>query len=125
MGKEIFEILPDFDDMDTIGKEITDAKARLEDAKNALDIKVAECIQKAMTNEEYWVNGKPPTMGYCNSVVAIKGNTKQDEQELKTIKQEIVKQTERYNGARQKQNVMAARIDIWRTESANNRKALG
>lgn len=117
------ESLPDFDDMDRMARIIADAKANIEDRKNKLDEFIAICIQDAMTNQEYWINGKPPTIGYCMSVVAIKGNTAEDFLFIRNVKEEIVKYTKVYQESKALLDNMKDRIAVWQTSCVNARKA--
>lgn len=122
---DMIEVLPDFDEMDKVGRETTNAKAKLEDAKNRLDDEVARCIKEATNNELYWVNDKPPSMSYCNAVIARKGNTREDEELLNELRAEIVYWEEKYRLGKQVLDNMESRISVWQTYSANKRKALG
>lgn len=114
--------LPDFDDMDKMARVVADSKAKLEDAKNGLESYVADCIREAMTDQAYWIDGKRPTMGYAEKVIALHGNTDEDRIELYELRQEIIKQTQRYQEAKALLDNMRDRIDVWQTVSANQRK---
>lgn len=115
--------LPDFDDMDKLAEIIASSKAKLEDAKNLLEEEIARCIQDALTKQENWIEGKPPTMGYCTSVIAVKGNNNRDAEILKELKALIVKHAENYQKSKVILDNMKDRIAVWQTMSANQRKA--
>lgn len=117
------ESLPDFDDMDTVVRVATTAKAKLEDAKNKLNEYIAIIIEQAMRLEAHWINGKPPTASYCESVLSMLGNYEEQRIELARLRKEIVEQERTYQEARMLLDNMKSRIATWQTHSANGRKA--
>jgi hypothetical protein len=121
MGMNI-ESLPDFDDMDKMAKISTAAKANLEDAKNNLNILIADCIQEAMENTDYWLGNKPPTMSYCEKVISISGNTPKDCEKLEYWRKEIIAHEKTYQESKLLLDNMKSRIAVWQTSSANGRK---
>lgn len=120
---ELMKQLPDFDDMDKLGAANARAKAELEAVKNLLEMKIAKCIQEAMTNPEYWIDGKRPSMSYATNVIAVTGNNEDDFQELVELRSKIVALTEEYQYTKQLLSNMESRIAVWQTHSANRRKA--
>lgn len=122
MGMNI-ESLPDFDDMDTVVRVATTAKAKLETAKNDLASMIAAVIGQAMEDQKYWVNGKPPTAAYCESVLSVLGNDANQESQLRALRKEIVEQERTYQEAKLLLDNMKSRIAVWQTSSANGRKA--
>jgi hypothetical protein len=123
MTEEMLKQLPDFDDMDKLATAIATAKAMLEDAKNTLEEEQARCIQDALTRQEFWIDNKPPTMGYCTAVVAVRGNTEADYIKLSELKRVIIESTKTYQEAKALLDNMKDRIAVWQTHSANMRKA--
>lgn len=122
MASNFLETLPDFDDMDEVARVATSAKAKLEDRKNFLESYISDCIKAAYVCKEYWVNGKPPTASYCNSVIAVVGNTEEDKKTIQQTRDEIVEQGRIYQEAKLILDNMKDRIDVWQTHSANQRK---
>jgi len=120
---ELMKQLPDFDDMDKLGAANARAKAELEAVNNLLEMKIAKCIQEAMTNPEYWIDGKRPSMSYATNVIAVTGNNEDDFQELVELRSKIVALTEEYQYTKQLLSNMESRIAVWQTHSANRRKA--
>lgn len=118
MTTNLSEKLPDFDDMDKMARIVADAKAKLEDAKNALDVEIAMMIGAAE------LAGKKPTGVYIEKVISILGNNEQDAQRLQQIRNEIVEQTRRYQEAKGLLDNMRDRIDVFQTVSANGRKVM-
>lgn len=123
MQGNLSESLPDFDDMNKIAKFIASSKAKLEDAKNQLEEKIADCIHQALTNQDYWLDNKPPTMSYCTSVISVRGNNEDDFKELKRLRESIIEYNRSYQEARSILDNMKDRISVWQTHSANTRKA--
>jgi hypothetical protein len=114
--------LPDFDDMDRMARIIADAKARLEDTKNKLDEYIAQCTQMALTNQDYWINNKPPSAAYCKTVISVVGNHKADAERIIELKNQIVEYQKLYQESKQILEHMRDRIEVWRTVQANGRK---
>lgn len=119
----LIESLPDFDDMDTVVRVATTAKAKLETAKNDLTGMIAAIIEQAMRSEKYWINGKPPTASYCDSVLSVLGNDAHQESQLSALRKEIVEQERTYIEAKLLLDNMKSRISVYQTHSANGRKA--
>lgn len=119
----LIESLPDFDDMDTVVRVATTAKAKLETAKNDLAEVIAMIIETSMKDDRYWVNGKPPTASYCESVLSVIGNTQADKELLVRIRKDIAEQERTWQEAKLLLDNMKSRISIFQTMSANGRKA--
>lgn len=118
----LVESLPDFDDMDTVVRVATTAKAKLETLKNNLQSAIAEYTLQALTNEKYWVGGKPPTAAYCQSVISVIGNSERERSYLDSVRAEIIEQERTYQEAKLLLDNMKSRIAVWQTSSANHRK---
>lgn len=118
------DLLPDFNDMDTVSKAITASKLRADSVKLNLETKIAECVRLAYTSRDYWVNGKPPTQSYIDSVVKVLGNTPEDALMISALRLEYsnaVRDAE-ING--NLLETMRNRVQIFQTMSANKRHGL-
>jgi hypothetical protein len=122
---DLLKSLPDFDDMDKVAKIISDSKAELEDKKNRLDEYVATCVRTAMTDKNYWINNKPPSMDYIEKVVTVHGNTDEDARILSELREQIVNLMKQFQESKMVLDNMKDRIAVWQTHSANHRKVMG
>lgn len=118
------ELIPDFDEMDSLANIIARYKLDSDKIKLELESYIARCIQVAYTNNAYWVNGKPPTQTYIENVVKIVGNTVEDRQKIKEL-------TEQYRIAQRSAEessslleTMRNKVSVFQTISANKRTGL-
>jgi len=119
---ELLKKLPDFDDMNNVAEANAKAKGDLEQAKNLLSQEIARCIQEAMHNPDYWLDGKRPSMSYATNVIAVNGNTPEDAKILSALRDKIVELTETYQVTKQLLNNMETIVSVWQTYSANQRR---
>lgn len=113
--------LPDFDDLITLSKEIGNLKKQIALDENALEILEAEITEETSTNEAYFVNGKPPSMSYTQANYLKIGYDERTRNELKRLKDNIAKNTGKLKEKEMLFGIYRNMIDIWRTESANER----
>lgn len=118
------DLIPDFDEMDTLANLIAKYKIEADTIKIELENFVAGCIQVAYTNKDYWINGKPAPQTYIDNKVKIVGNTPEDAKIIKNL-------TERYRVAQRaseeasnRLETMRNRVSIYQTISANKRVGL-
>lgn len=109
--------LPDIERMFSLIDEISVLsynKIRLE-----LEIKVAEAeiVKEATSNDKYFVSGKPPSMSYIESTWKVTGF----ENELVKIRSELAKTSTDLENAKLKFYFYRDLIDLYRTQSANER----
>lgn len=82
---KIEDLLPDFDDMNSLANIVARKKIDADQCKLQLDTKIAECVRKAYTDHQYWINGKPPTQSFIDSVVKVVGNSVEDSEIISTL----------------------------------------
>ena len=111
--------VPDFEDMAEIIGKIYEIS--LEKIKLQLEIKTreAEIIKKVTTNQEYFVNNKPPSMSYIESTYKWTGL----DGELIPKRNELANLTSKLEHARNTLDLYRNMISLYQTESANKRAA--
>ena len=123
MSKTTKDLVPDFDDMEQIIKDLAVVESKRIALDSSYKSKQAECIRDALTNQDYWIGSKQPSMAYCNSVVAYVGNTDDDMLELNNMINELAMLSERSNLLKQTLQLYRDKLDLYRTQSANERGA--
>ena len=116
------ELIPDFDSMQELVELIGKTHAKLLQAKEMYKQAQAECIQEAITDKNYWIGNKIPSMKYCETVVAVLGNTAEERTELEAMRGTITELTEKHKLLTGLLQVMRDKLDLFRTMSANERK---
>lgn len=112
--------LPDFDDLFSLNEHISDLSRK----KLRLDLEIkfreAEISKKAMIDEAYRVNGKTPSMEFIKNSYLLTGF----EGELIPLREELVDVTSELDMQKIKLQLYRDLIDVYRTESANERAVL-
>lgn len=111
--------LPDWEDMEnlaTIIKELTIEKMKLE---VFIKFTETEVVKKAMSDEQYFQNGKPPSMSFIESTYKFSGFNN----ELIEARNKLAVLTGKLEQARIKFDMYKMQVEIYRTESANKRTA--
>lgn len=115
--KEVVEKLPDFEDF----LELTDYVRDLSFSKMSLDVEIkskeAEIFRTAVSDEKYFVNGKPPSATYINSAYSHTGF----EGELLPLRNELAQVSSDLEAGKAKMEVYRNMLDVFRTLSANER----
>lgn len=111
--------LPDFDDMQDLAKEI--ASLTREEMMLEVEIKAAEAeiTKTAMADPKYFQNGKAPSQAFINSAYMYTGFNN----ELVPKRQRLAEIAGLLSLSKMRMGFMKDMIEIWRTESANNRMA--
>jgi uncharacterized protein (DUF342 family) len=119
---QLEHLIPDFDEMQELSEECALHKRQIIILENTIESLEASYIKQALENREYWVEGKRPTITYCNSVVASIGNTEEQKVKLQTLREELANHVERYNALKNLIRIKRDQLELYRTESANRRK---
>jgi hypothetical protein len=110
--------LPDFNDLIGYANQISDLLKRKLMLETEISFKEAEVTQWATTTLQ--VNGKPPSMEYIKNSYLIVGMEGIDLKAPKLELAEIIPELER---AKMMLQIYRDMLDIYRTESANERTA--
>lgn len=110
--------LPDFEDLFEISDKIRD----LAIAKSALSLQIEEAekmvVVKATTDETYFKGGKPPSMEFIKTTYMVTGFN----DEILPLRREIGKVAAELEHSKIDLQIYLAMLDVYRTESANQRK---
>jgi len=117
------QLIPDFDLMQALIDQLAEARAREFAVKNHLKEKEADVVREAMLNRDLWEGTKPPTMSYCDKVVSVLGNNDKDKEDLFSTRRELASTMEVIERLQGTIQVMRDKLDLYRTFSANERKA--
>jgi hypothetical protein len=120
---DLKDLIPDFDEMEELAALMAEAKARMIYLESEIESLQAKFIRQALTNSDYWPKNKPPTMSYCNSVVAKIGNTEEQEEKLRKLRLDLSDAEETYRHLRKLIDLRQDKLNLYRTESANKRKS--
>lgn len=112
--------LPDFDDLDKLILEIRDLSLEVEYLDVYIKAKEAEIVEEYTTNPVKFVNGKAVSMTQLKTTVAYTG----ENGELTERRKELAKARAELEAAKLKFGLEKTKIDVWRTQSANERLAL-
>ena len=112
--------LPDFEDIFKLVEEI----GKLNKAKSVLELEIsfteADTAMTVMNNPEFYLDGKKPSMEYVKNTYLITGLNN----ELLGKRRELVELETSLNTKRLKLDMYKYLIEIWRTQSANERNAI-
>lgn len=112
--------LPDFEDLDKLILGIRDLSLKVEYLDTYIKMREAEIIREYTTNPEKFVNGKVVSMTQIKATVAFTG----ENNELIEKRNELGSMRANLEAAKLRFNLEKAKIDVWRTKSANERLAL-
>ena len=117
------KLLPDFDEMSNCAASLAETKAHLIVLKSAIREKEAKCIREALTNKDFWLGVKPPSMQYCTTVIKVLGNTEADGIELGELRSNLAALIELEELQVRRIQAMRDQLDLFRTLSANTRRS--
>jgi hypothetical protein len=109
----------DFDDMYKAADEISSLTFSVEQLEIEIQVAESELTRIVTTNPEYYVNGKKPAQNYIATVYfgGLDGSLLNTRRDLARKKADLIKAKTRFD-------VMKLQLDVWRTESANERKMI-
>lgn len=115
--------LPDFDDMIKLAKEIGSKKTRIMLLEAGLDALLAEITQTTTTDEKYFVGGKPPSVAFIKENYHVLGLNDEHKATIINLKFDIANLTGELKADENLFKVYQEIINVWRTQSANERGA--
>jgi len=115
--------LPDFDDMIMIAEKIGQLKTTIALDKAQLDRVTAAITDEASTNPICFVGDKPPSMAYIKSNYHVLGLDQITREELDALRTRLADSEGKLRELELVFDVYRAMIDVWRTESANQRNS--
>ena len=111
---------PDFEDVMKIVERIRELSLASAILENKIKFTESEIVVEATANEKYFINGKPPSMTYINSTYKVTGF----DNELKKMRQDLVEMQSELEYRKNLLGVQKDKLEVWRTESANQRASV-
>ncbi len=115
--------LPDFDDMIKLASKIGNEKTQIMLAEAKLELELAMITNTVTINKKYWVNGKSPTNAHIKDTYHQLGLNDETRELLYTLRNEIATLTGELKEDEALFKVYQEMINVWRTQSANERGA--
>jgi hypothetical protein len=112
--------IPDFEDMYKNLEEIRKKSLSSKLLEKEIEADESYVTKEATSNTEYHVNGKPPSQAHINKswlVTGFDGELLKKREQLAELESELEYLRMRYE-------LDKIVIDVWRTQSANKRKAV-
>lgn len=114
---EILKKLPDFSDLLSITDEIARAIVKKLTLDKTIKQNEAAIIREAMTNPEYFVGGKPPSMTLIESTLAYTGF----DGELLPIREQLILATAELDNLKSRLDLYKEFLSMWRSLNASER----
>lgn len=115
--------LPDFDDMIKLASEIGNKKTKIMLLESQLELVLAKITDVVTKNDKYWVGGKPPSNAHITGTYHITGIDDDTFDSIDKMKTDIANFTGDLRADELLFRVYEEMIDVWRTQSASERKA--
>lgn len=117
-AKDLIGMLPDYNDLLKLAEEIS--CFQYEKSKLELELKEAEALifRTALSDEKFFVGGKPPSIASIEANYKITGFNG----ELIPIRKRLLEATLDFDNAKQKFDVYKLLFEVWRTLSSNERQ---
>lgn len=115
--EEILEKIPDFEQFLEVASEIRQASLNKMLLEKEIKAGEAKVFRKAMTDEQYQVNGKAPAVSYVDSAYKHTGL----DGELLPLRESLIEATAELDELKLRLEVYKSMLDVWRTLSANER----
>jgi hypothetical protein len=116
--------LPDWDDLIVISHEIGKLKTELAVKEYELDALLADITNVVSSEKEYWVGGKVPSATYIKTNYHLRGLNEGQREVIKNLRMEIANIEGTLKSKELELRALNTIIDIWRTQSANERKVV-
>lgn len=115
--------LPDFDDMIKLASEIGNKKTKIMLNESKLDTLRAVITDRVTKEKEYWIGDKPPSNAHITSTYHLLGINEATREELSKLLSETATLTGDLRADELLFRVYEEMIDVWRTQTASERKA--
>lgn len=109
--------IPDFDTLMKVAENIRDLLFEKMELDTEIKLGEAEVFKQSATNEEYFVNGKPPSVSYIENTYKFTGL----KNELVPVRKKYSEVTAQLEHAKLTWEIFKFQLDLYRTESANSR----
>lgn len=114
---EIGKALPDYEDLLALSSEIRQVMVKKLLLEQQIKEGEAVAVKRATTEEQFFLNGKPPSMEYIKSTFLWSGING----ELISVRKELAEVSAQLDQLKAKFEIIKLMFDVWRTLSANER----
>ena len=114
--------LPDFEDMYSRLEAIKEVGLNKLLMAQEIEEKEAEVVMVVTTEEKYFIGGKSPSMAHISRTYLVTGLD--DTGILPEMRRTYARQCAEYEYLKMRFDLDKIAIDVWRTQSANERKAI-
>lgn len=111
---------PDFEDVMKIVERIRELSLDSAILSNKIKFMESDIAVEVTENEKYFINGKPPSMTYINATYKVTGF----DGELKKMRQDLAQMESELEYRKNLLGVQKDKLEVWRTESANQRASV-
>lgn len=115
--------LPDFNDMMALADKIGDGKKKLLVLETELDNLLAQITEHVTKHSGFWINNKPPSNVHIKDTYHLLGYNEETKKQLAELRQRISEAKGDLEKDKLLFNVYQEMINVWRTQSANERGA--
>lgn len=112
--------LPDFDKIFELIDRLGNLNREIMVLELEIELGEARAITEVTVNPKYFIRGKSPTISYINGTYKITGL----EGELIPLRKELLDKRYTYDNLKTELDMYKKMIDVWRTNSANERSSI-
>lgn len=109
--------LPDFEDLTGMIDKIGELSLKKEKLELDISLREADVFRVCMTDELFFMNGKPPAVSYVEATYKRTGL----QGDIIPLRVELAEVTARLEVARKSYELMKIKIDTWRSQQATER----
>lgn len=117
--KEILEKIPDFDDFMNLANEIGELSLRKMSLENVLKARESDIAKTVMTDNQYWLNGKQPSISMVDAVYLFQGFNG----ELLPMRADLATTVAMLDKKKIQLSIYRDMLEVFRTVSANERNS--
>ena len=111
--------LPDFEDLYQLAKDIRDLSLSKMLLENKIKYEEAKVMVEARSNTKYFENGKPPAISFIEATYLFTGF----DDSILPLREQLAEVSSELEHQRLFFQLQKDKIDVWRTQSANERNA--
>lgn len=115
--------LPDFDDMIKLASKMGNEKTQIMLSEATLEVTLAEITNVVTSDPTYFVGGKSPSNAHISDTYHVLGLNAEQREYLMKLRVEIANATGNLKEDEALFKVYQEMINVWRTQSANERGA--
>ncbi len=114
---ELLKVLPDFDDLMQLAGKISEISFKRIQLENEIKKGEADVFKRVFSDPSLWRDGKTPTISFIESTYKFTGV----QNELLPLRNSLALITAELEKLRLQMEVYKQMLEVWRTQSANER----